>query len=498
MTGTDVLSTLPDALDRIERTVAPDTPLLLGARTVGYGDVFAAARRLVACFRAAGLGLGDRVLVAGADEGAVAALLVAGLRSGVAVVVADPGADLGGLAGALGARAVFAEAPVPVDGPMVLLREPGWLARLTRRVSPTLLEMLDAHPPVADWPAPPPATAPACVLFTAGRHAAPRPVAATHGALAAAVARVSGRIGLDAGARLFNPLPLHHAGGLVHGLLAVLLAGGTLVRPWSLELPAGWLLRHRVTHLVASPALLAGLEGADATLFRTGAFRLAASLGAGLDERLWRVLEARFGISIVSFYGPAETLGTAFAAGPDESHRFGTIGRPLGCDFRIADDKGHPVPVGAVGELLIRDKPVTRDADSSFGLPGWLPTGDRAAVDADGFVTLLGRTGAAPVGTCPERTAAALRAHPDVAEAAVVAGHGGLAACVALRRPVPVDALREHLRDLVPPDVLPDALHVLPALPRDALGGPDLRALAALAVRSAPAATTLRVEGPAA
>ena len=469
-------SPLVAVLDRIERAVLPDKPLLVGPRTLTYGDVFERARRLAGFFQASGLRPGDRVLVADADGCAVPELLVAGLRCGVGVIVADPAADTTDL----GARMAFTDGDALVNGPVVALREAGWLSRLLRPSAlPTLTEVLAAHAPVADWPAPPGADRTACVLFTAGTHAAPRPVAVSHGALAAGAALMAQTLMIDERARLLNPLPLHHVGGLVHGLLAALLAGGTLVRPPNLTLPAEWVRRHRASHLIAAPALLAGLATADPNLFRTGVFRSVVSLGGALDEGAWRLLEARFGVRVVTLYGPAEALGAAFAAGKGESHRFATVGRSLGCSFRIADEQGRPAAVGAVGELQLKGG---QGMEQGHGPNGWLATGDLATADAEGFVTLLGRVGTAlhrgRTRVHPERTAAALRSHPDVAAAAAFPQPGGgLAACVTLRRAVRPEALLEHLRDRLPPPGLPDSLRVLDAMPRDSLGAPSLRAL---------------------
>ncbi|HYH36696.1 MAG TPA: class I adenylate-forming enzyme family protein [Azospirillum sp.] len=487
-------SPLADALDRIERTVPAGRPLLLGPRTLCYGELFERARRLAAFFRASGLGPGDRVLAADADALALPELLVAGLRCGVGVVSVDPAGDVAALAREHGACMVFGDGVAAPDRPTVALRPRGWLDRLLRPpVVPTFTEVLGGYAPLAGWPEPPGAERTACVLFTAGTYAAPRALAVPHGALAAGVAAVAGALLLEGRARLLNPLPLHHAGGLVHGLLAALLAGGTLVRPPPLALPAEWVRRHGASHLIAAPAQLARLAVADPNLFRTGAFRFVVSLGGVLDETRWRGLEARFGVRVATLYGPAEALGAAFAAGPGNSHRFATVGRSLGCDHRIVDEQGRPCAVGAVGELQIRGGHVMAEQG------GWLATGDLAAADADGFVTLVGRRDAAlrrgRLRVHPERTAAALRSHPDVVDAVAYAANGRLAAAVTLRRALRSEVLFGHLRDRLPPSGLPDALSVLDALPRDSLGAPSPRALRA--ARRGPAADkpAIRVEG---
>ncbi|WP_431860561.1 class I adenylate-forming enzyme family protein [Azospirillum sp.] len=485
-------SPLAEALDRVERTVPAHRPALLGPRTLRYGELFERARRLAAFLQASGLGPGDRVLAADADALALPELLVAGLRCGVGVVSVDPACDVAALAREHGACMVFADGPAVPDRPVVALRPPGWLDRLLRPpAAPTLAEVLDGYAPLAEWPEPPGAERTACVLFTAGTHGAPRALAVPHGAMAAGAEAVADALLIDGRARLLNPLPLHHAGGLAHGLLAALLAGGTLVRPPPLALPADWVRRHGASHLIAAPAQLARLTAADPNLFRTGAFRFVVSLGGALDETRWRALEARFGVRVVTLYGPAEALAAAFAAGPGNSHRFATVGRSLGCEHRIVDEQGRPCAVGAVGELQLKGGHVMAEQG------GWLATGDLATVDADGFVTLVGRRDAAlrrgRVRVHPERTAAALRSHPDVEEAVAYAADGRLAAAVTLRRALRSEVLLGHLRDRLPPLGLPDTLSVLDALPRDSLGAPSPHALRA--ARRGPAADRAAIRG---
>ena len=95
------------------------------------------------------------------------------------------------------------------------------------------------------------------------------------------------------------------------------------------------------------------------------------------------------GLPILEAYGISENIIPVCLNRPD-CFRFGSVGKPLpGSEVRLADD----------GELLVRGPgvfssylgepsacgPATLDAD------GYLATGDLAIVDADGFITLIGR-----------------------------------------------------------------------------------------------------------
>jgi long-chain acyl-CoA synthetase len=93
------------------------------------------------------------------------------------------------------------------------------------------------------------------------------------------------------------------------------------------------------------------------------------------------------GIPVMEGYGMTETSTVATSSRP-EDHKFGTVGKPLpGVEVKIAGD----------GELLIRGANIFRgyyrNDDASFGAvdEGWLHTGDLGSVDAEGFVSIVGR-----------------------------------------------------------------------------------------------------------
>ncbi len=93
------------------------------------------------------------------------------------------------------------------------------------------------------------------------------------------------------------------------------------------------------------------------------------------------------GVPVMEGYGMTETATGASVNTPAE-HRFGTVGRPLpGVEARIAED----------GELLIKGGNVFQGyhgmEDASFGAieDGWLHTGDLGSIDADGYVSIVGR-----------------------------------------------------------------------------------------------------------
>lgn len=121
---------------------------------------------------------------------------------------------------------------------------------------------------------------------------------------------------------------------------------------------------------------------------------------------------------------------------------------------------------------------------------GWLATGDLGEV-RDGLLVVQGRrddliiSGGENVWPAPVEQR--LRDHPDVADAAVVGepdaewGQRVVAVVVPAdpSRPPTLDALRQHVREVLPAAAAPKVLRVVPALPRTALGKVRRAALAA-------------------
>ena len=94
------------------------------------------------------------------------------------------------------------------------------------------------------------------------------------------------------------------------------------------------------------------------------------------------------GLLILEGYGLTETAGGAFINRPD-NFKLGTVGPPFnGTAVRIADDGEVQINGPSVMEGYHHLPDKTQEA---FTDDGWLRTGDRGALDDDGFLTITGR-----------------------------------------------------------------------------------------------------------
>jgi thioesterase domain-containing protein/acyl carrier protein len=219
------------------------------------------------------------------------------------------------------------------------------------------------------------------------------------------------------------------------------------------------------------------------------------------------------GCTVFNHYGPTEsTVGVLTSRVDQGAWRGATVplGRPL-ANVRtlVLDAAGRPVPIGGAGELLLGGAGLARgylgrpdltaerfvpDPSASDREPGarLYRTGDLVRHLSDGSLQFLGRVDhqVKVRGFRVElgEVEAALAADPTIHEAAVVVqGEGDdrhLAAYVvpaAGAAVLEVAELRRSLRDRLPEHMVPAAWAVLPALPLNANGKVDRRALPVLA-----------------
>jgi bile acid-coenzyme A ligase len=155
-------------------------------------------------------------------------------------------------------------------------------------------------------------------------------------------------------------------------------------------------------------------------------------LGAGAtpDWAIRRLIELTSPETVKLGYGMSESLAASFLRGDEWLEHPGSVGRPIGVETLVAGEDGQPLPVGEVGELFFR--PIGGGETFKYvgdavprTLPGgWASVGDLGRLDADGYLYIADRrtdmvkTGGANVFV--SEVEAALLAHPDVADVAVI------------------------------------------------------------------------------
>jgi len=197
----------------------------------------------------------------------------------------------------------------------------------------------------------------------------------------------------------------------------------------------------------------------------------------------------RFGVRVCTCYGSTEVNVPLIS--DYEVTEPGIAGRPVpGFDIRIVDEDDREVPVGAVGELVVRSAEpwllateYHRNPEASLRLFGnlWLHTGDAFRKDAhenyffvDRIKDYIRRRGENISSFEVERE---VNAHPAVLECAAVAVKSAsteddLKVVVVLKSGMTLDPedLREFLRGRVPRFMVPDIVEVMAELPKTPTG----------------------------
>ncbi len=345
----------------------------------------------------------------------------------------------------------------------------------------------------------------AYVIYTSGSTGRPKGVMVEHRQLSSYVDGVLARMALPEGASYATVSTI--AADLGNTVVFASLATGGLLHVIShdrlgdsLRL-AEYFDQHSIDALKIVPSHLAALE-------RVMPRRLLVTGGEALPWSLVdRVRETAPDCRVLNHYGPTETtVGVLAFPVPAAADRRGSVvplGRPLGgTRVVVVDDRLLPVPAGVPGELLVGGPQVTRGylgrpdltaerfVPDAFGDPGarLYRTGDLARLLPGGDVEFLGRIDhqvkVRGFRVEPGEIEAALRTHPDVREALVLAkplpaGENRLVAYVVPREGADGLAaeLRRQARELLPEALVPSAFVFLPAIPLTPNGKVDRRAL---------------------
>ncbi|WP_415403411.1 malonate--CoA ligase [Tateyamaria sp. SN3-11] len=200
--------------------------------------------------------------------------------------------------------------------------------------------------------------------------------------------------------RLAHALPIFHTHGLFVALNTCMLAGASVDFMASFDLDQMMAALPRATMLMGVPTFYTRLLS-DARLNRelVANMRLFISGSAPLLAETHTAFTARTGHAILERYGMTETnMNTSNPYAGER--RPGTVGHPLpGVELRLTDAQtGVTVPEGAVGMIEVRgpnvfkgywqlpDKTAAELRDNGFFI-----TGDLGQIDADGYVSIVGR-----------------------------------------------------------------------------------------------------------
>ena len=203
--------------------------------------------------------------------------------------------------------------------------------------------------------------------------------------------------------------PLYHTGGKMHwfgsfiaGARAVMTTGGERV---TADLILNLINDEKVTLcMLLVPWLqdiVTALDRGDLKLsdFDISSLRLVHSGAQPIPPVLVKRFLKHFpDIQYEENYGLTESSGPCMHLGLENIHKLGSMGYPrLNIDARVVNDNGEDVPVGTVGEMILKGNHIMREYYKNPELTaqtlrdGWLYTGDLVRQDEEGFIYYIDR-----------------------------------------------------------------------------------------------------------
>jgi carnitine-CoA ligase len=330
------------------------------------------------------------------------------------------------------------------------------------------------------------------VLYTSGTSARPKGVLLTHANFLWAGLSSALQSCFTPEDRVFNNKPLFHA-NCQDTVLSCLTAGATVIigERYSATRYISQLIKHQATVCSLSGMLCRTLlNQPESTQDRAHKIRFAGyAINISQDE-IDRFTN-RFGIRIRNGYGQSEAMLYISFQSVTEPSTYPSIGRPcLDKEVFIANEDNQALPVGQVGEIVVRGRRGRNimlgylndpAATAAAFAGGWLHTGDMGYFDEAGNLYFFGRIKEV-IKRAGENISAAeveevIISHPDVSDVAVVGvpdpiRDQAVMACVVLREPEALseEALMAYCKASLAYFKVPTIVKFLDALPRNASG----------------------------
>ena len=364
-----------------------------------------------------------------------------------------------------------------------------WVFTLNDDRSGTLLDramqMSDQHEPATRG-----GSDLAAILYTSGTTGRSKGAMLSHGNLLSNAETLKSFWDWKPDDVLLHALPIFHVHGLFVASHGALINGSRMLWFNRFDATAVACRLPEATVFMGVPTLYVRLL--QEKQLNTRNVRLFISGSAPLLIETWRDWQARTGHVILERYGMSETLMlTSNPCRPLDGHQGrrigGTVGPALpGVGLRILRDDGEPCAVDEIGHVQVRGPNVfsgywqmPEKTAEEFTADGWFRTGDVGRVDAQGYLTLIGRSKdliiSGGFNVYPAEVEGFLNELPGVGESAVIGvphqdfGEAVVAVITPAGQPDP-DTLIRELKGRIAAFKVPKRVIVVTELPRNAMG----------------------------
>lgn len=360
------------------------------------------------------------------------------------------------------------------------------------RSEPTVADLIAEFRQQSPHPGQPSPEAIQAIKFTSGSTGKPKGVLQSRRSWNACAAGILDAFRFAEDERLLAAAPITH--GTSCFILPILNRGGRLILLERSKPPdiLGAFARHDVTATYLTPTMIYMLmadDGARAVAFPR--LRHLIYSGAPMRPQQIRAAQSVFGACLETCYGQAEApqiIAYMRASDLADEANLVAVGHPgLGTRIGIMGERGALLDRGDVGEIVVRGDLVMSgyldhpDATAATIIDGWLHTGDLGLVDARGLLHIKGRLREVIISggfnIYPADVESALGKHPAVHECTVFGVDDpkwgeAVHAAVELNpgHEVGETELIGHVKTLLDSVKAPKRIHIVPQLPRSAVG----------------------------
>ncbi|MBI2803380.1 MAG: AMP-binding protein [Planctomycetes bacterium] len=460
--------------------------------TFTYGELLTRASAGAARLRSLGVNKGDRVVLCTSNKRAFLMAHLATLFAGAVTLPLNPRftrEELRFFLADSGARvAIVGDAVAPI---LETLKPE--LPELQKLIADVTIQdhstTATHHSPLTTHHSP---SDPCLILYSSGTTGWPKGVVHTQANVLSSLRALQACWRFTPDDVVLNVLPLFHIHGLCFATQLTLLSGGCLLLE---EFEA-----QRTLERIGACSVFMGVPTIyyrflEQPEFATAAcewkaMRLFTCGSAPIRAEVLPALEAALGKPVINRYGMTEAF-VITSLPLDGPWPNGSVGKALpGVEVSVAAAPGEVGAVRLRGPNLFSEYWNKPDATREAFASGWFGTGDLGFLDANGFLTLVGRQNDLIItngfNVYPQIVERVINECPGVRESAVVGvpddrkGERVVAIVVRADPTLDEERLRDFLGDRLVVYQQPTGYHFVDALPRNAMGKVSRRELRAL------------------
>lgn len=337
----------------------------------------------------------------------------------------------------------------------------------------------------------------AVILYTSGTTGKPKGAMLTHKNLYSNAMDAGHFLNFSSTEKVIATLPAFHVFCLTVALNAPLMYGATviLVPKFSPKVIFDIIRTQKATVFAGVPTMYNFLyQYPEGKTEDFESIRLCISGGSSLPVALLENFEKKFNVVISEGYGLSEASPVTTFNPLDRPRKAGSIGTNISNVLnRVVNELGEDVPVGVVGELIVKGPNVMK---GYYKMPeetintirdGWLYTGDLARMDEDGYFYIVDRKKelilVGGFNVYPREVEEVLYNHPEVVECAVIGlpdenlGEYVKAYVVVKNSEVTDQVLIEYCKAHLVKYKVPSSIEIISEIPKNATGKILRRAL---------------------